>query len=150
VKRVGPATTSYIAYLLLLVAFVLLGIFLAALARGSATALIAAGGLLLFLALSVAGFRAGAQKLAHARAAAGATHKASFWADPLRAEQAEQYQRRYRGPQADGSSGARTATSILLTHDGLACCGDRKTSIPRNPGTRNRVAAVSGSPNNGM
>ena len=96
-KRVGPATTSYIAYVLLVVAFVLLGVFVAALARGSALAPLTGVALLIVLGVSIAGFRAGASKLARASAAAQVTHKLSFWAEPLRPDQVDRYHLRFRG-----------------------------------------------------
>jgi hypothetical protein len=112
VKSLRPATTSYIAYLLLLVAFVLLGVFVAALARGSAMAPLAGIALLTVLGVSIAGFRAGASKLARASAAAEVTHKVSFWAEPLRTDQVDRYQLRYRPAPGEPAQPASTPRAV--------------------------------------
>ena len=105
-KRAGSASITYLAYVLLLLAFVLLGVFVAALAHRSGFAGVAGAGLVASLAGSVTGFRVGASKLARASEAAGSPYKLSIWANPLRAAQIDRYRLNYRGqdhgPQQQG------------------------------------------------
>jgi hypothetical protein len=99
-KRLGVARTTYLAYVLLLLTFVLLGLFVAALAYGSGLAIAAGVGLLVVFGASVMGFRAGGAQIARASDAAG--HKLSVWVDPLQESQISQYRMTYRG-EHDGS-----------------------------------------------
>jgi hypothetical protein len=99
-KRLGVARTTYLAYVLLLLTFVLLGVFVAALAYGSGLAIAAGVGLLASFGAAVMGFRAAGAQIARASDAAG--HKLSIWVNPLQASQISQYRVNYRGEQ-DGS-----------------------------------------------
>lgn len=96
-QRSRPASITYVAYLLVLLTFVSLGVFVAALAHRSGIAAIAGAGVAGFLSAAVIGFRVGAAALARASKAAGSTHKLSIWADPLRPNQLEAYRANYRG-----------------------------------------------------
>ena len=59
-RQLRPSTTSYIAFLLLLVSFALLGMFIAALAHGSDMAALAGFAVALTLGAAIAGFTSGA------------------------------------------------------------------------------------------
>ena len=95
-NRAGPGSITYLAYVLMLLAFVLLGVFVAALAHESGFAAVAAAGLVASLAASVTVSASGAQ-LARASEAAGSPHKSSIRADPLPAERIDRYRLNYRG-----------------------------------------------------
>ena len=124
--RVGIARTTYLAYTLVLIAFVLLGTLVASLAYGkTGLAIAAAAGLAASLAASIAGFRAGGAQLARASEAAG--HRLSVWVDPLQDNAVARYRTMYRGegdvpaPPTDISTVRRVpddraaATSIRLS-----------------------------------
>jgi len=76
-KRAGAASITYVAYVLLLLAFVLLGVFVAALAHESRFAAVAGAVLVASLAASITGFRVGASKLARTSEAAGSASSAT-------------------------------------------------------------------------
>jgi len=86
-----------LGYLSLLVAFALLGLFVAALAYRSAWAAAAGVALSASLMVSVAAFREGAARLARSRREGGSLHNVSIWSEPLRREQVDQYFVNYRG-----------------------------------------------------
>ena len=90
-------SASYSAYVLLLMGFVSLGLFVAALATGS----ILAGGLgavlIACLAGSVAGFRATARELARSRPGIEPASVVSIFSTPLRQEQVDRYLESHRG-----------------------------------------------------
>src|ERR1700759_260264 len=73
------ASMTYAAYVLLLLAFVALGIFVYALATGSASAGIAGGGLFVLMVASVAGFRVGARNRANANDSGIEIEGANIW-----------------------------------------------------------------------
>lgn len=136
-KRAGPGSITYLAYVLLLLAFVLLGVFVAALAHESGFAAVAGAGLVASLAASVTGFRVGASKLARASEAAGSPHKLSIWADPLRAEQIDRYRLNYRG-QDQGPQQRGWTPTVLANTDSEA------PSAAGVNGQKYRTRAVSG------
>jgi len=73
-KRAKPSSITYVAYVLLLLAAVALGLLVAALALGSELAALAGAFLVITIAMSIIGFRLGASRLAQASEAAGSTH----------------------------------------------------------------------------
>ena len=96
-KRMKPSSITYVAYVLLLLAAVALGLLVAALALGSELAALAGAFLVITIAMSVIGFRLGASRLAQASESAGSTHKLSFWADQLEQDRIDRYRSNYRG-----------------------------------------------------
>jgi hypothetical protein len=136
-KRAGAASIAYLAYALLLLAFVLLGVFVAALAHESRFAAVAGVGLVTSLAASVMGFRVGASRLARASEAAGSAHKLSIWADPLRAEQIDQYCLNYGG-QAQGRQQRGWTPTVVANTD-----SEGSSAAGRN-GQKYRTPPVSG------
>jgi len=95
-KNTESATITYVAYVLLLVAFVLLGVFVAALALGSGIAGAAAVALAASLTTSVLGFRMAASKRARAAEAAGSQYKLSIWTNALHPHELDRYRMNYR------------------------------------------------------
>jgi hypothetical protein len=139
-KRLGIARTTYLAYVLLLLTFVLLGVFVAALAYGSGLAIAAGVGLLASFGASVMGFRAGGAQIARASDAAG--HKLSVWVNPLQASQISQYRVNYRGEQ-DGSERNGWSPTVMAGGDRTAS-GASYVSAPkqRTPAlARSRLSA---------
>jgi hypothetical protein len=105
-KRFGAVRAAYLAYVMLLLGFVQLGLFVAALAHGSTLAVAAGVGLLLCFGASAIGFRFGGAQIARASEAAG--HQLSLWANPPAQEHISRYRLTYRGketslPEADWS-----------------------------------------------
>jgi hypothetical protein len=96
-KNIGPAMITYVAYVLLLFAFVLLGVFVAALALGSGVAGAAAVALAASLTASVLGFRVAASRRARAAKDAGHGYKLSIWTSTLYPDQLDRYRANYRG-----------------------------------------------------
>ena len=96
-RRFGIARTTYVAYVLVLLALALLGVFVASLALGARWAPVAGVAMMAALLFAVLGFRDGGAQLARARSRSG--HQLSVWVDPLRAEQLARYRALYRrGP----------------------------------------------------
>ncbi len=98
-KVVRRMSYPAVAYLFLLLAFALLGLFTAALATNSgwaAAAGIALGG---SLVAAVVGFRTGAAKLSQSSREGAPRHHVSIFSDPIRQEQVDQYNVMYRGGQ---------------------------------------------------
>ena len=93
-RRFGIARTTYVAYVLVLLALALLGVFVAALALGARWAPVAGVAMMAALLFAVLGFRDGGAQLARARSRSG--HQLSVWVDPLRAEQLARYRAIYR------------------------------------------------------
>src|SRR5690348_13688541 len=93
-KNTGSAGITYIAYVLLLVAFVSLGALVAALALGSGFAGAAAVALAASLIASVIGFREAATR--RARAAADSPYKLSIWTNTLHPHELDRYRLTYR------------------------------------------------------
>ena len=90
-----------IAYVLLLVGFVSLGLFVSALALGSDLAPLAGIALIACLGGAVAGFRAGARRLVQARQPDAPANNVSIFSTPLRRDETDRYLRNYRGAGAD-------------------------------------------------
>lgn len=101
--RIGIARTTYVAYVLVLLALALLGVFVAALALGIRWAPVAGVAMLAALVFAVVGFRNGGAQLARARSRSG--HQLSVWTDPLRAEQLARYRAMYRHEPDVGGQG---------------------------------------------
>ncbi len=96
-KNTGSAMITYVAYVLLLFAFVLLGLFVAALAFGNGVAGAVAVALAASLTASVLGFRVAASRRARAAKKAGHRHKLSVWTSTLDPDQLDRYRANYRG-----------------------------------------------------
>ena len=96
-KNTGSAMITYVAYVLLLFAFVLLGLFVAALAFGSGVAGAVAVALAASLTASVLGFRVAASRRARAAKKAGHRYKLSIWTSTLDPDQLDRYRANYRG-----------------------------------------------------
>ncbi|MBX8687034.1 hypothetical protein [Mycolicibacterium porcinum] len=95
-KSVGRIPVPNIAYVLLLLGFVSLGLFVATLALGSELAVLAGIALIACLGGAVAGFRTGARKLARDRQPDAPTNNVSIFSTPLRRDEMDQYLRNYR------------------------------------------------------
>ena len=111
-KKTESAKITYVAYVLLLVAFVSLGAFVAALAYESSLAGAAAVALAASLVASVVGFRTAAAERACAAATAGSQYKLSIWTDTLHPHELDQYRLTYRG--------ARDETPTMLLDEAKA------------------------------
>jgi hypothetical protein len=109
-KTFGRISNPYLAYLFLLMGFALLGVFVAALATGSDRAAVAGGALVVCAAASVAGFRAGARRLAESRAPGAPVNNVSIFSTPLRSDEIERYLQSYRS-----RNGGTTQTGRVLT-----------------------------------
>ncbi|HEX3284903.1 MAG TPA: hypothetical protein VHT50_09650 [Mycobacterium sp.] len=96
-KGIWRISASYLAYILLLMGFVSLGLFVAALATGSILAGVLAAVLIACLAGSVAGFRATARELARSRPGIEQASAVSIFSTPLRQEQVDRYLENHRG-----------------------------------------------------
>lgn len=110
-NRIRIARTTYLAYLLVLLALALLGMFVAAAAHGSPWAPVLGIGMLAALGLSVLGSRAGGTQLALASKAAG--HRLSVWVDPLQSDQIARYRAAYRGEGAAADASCPRAGSLV-------------------------------------
>ena len=102
---------TYVAYVLLLLAFVALGTFVYALATDSALAGTIGGTLVVLMVASVVGFRIGARNRAKSNDSGIEIEGANVWAQPLRREQIDRYLLSYRGVQdgheQNGAGGLR-------------------------------------------
>jgi hypothetical protein len=98
-RTLRRVSTTYVAYLLLLLAFVALGVFVYALATDSALTGIVGAGLVVLMVASVMGFRAGARNRARANDSGIEIEGANIWAEPLHREQIDRYLMSYRGGQ---------------------------------------------------
>jgi hypothetical protein len=107
-KRLSHSTVIYTGYVMLLLAFVSLGLFVAALAYGSGLVAVAGAAMVAFLIAAVIGFAVGARKLADA--AAGSTYKLSIWSRPLVPAQVDHYHVSYRGRETR----RRSPTTVAL------------------------------------
>ncbi|MFV8166206.1 hypothetical protein ACNQVK_29585 [Mycobacterium sp. 134] len=103
-----------IAYVLLLVGFVSLGLFVTALALGSGLAPVAGIALIVCLGGAVAGFRTGARRLAQARQPDAPANNVSIFSTPLRRDEADRYLRNYRGV---GDVRATADRAMAVVHD---------------------------------
>lgn len=87
---------STVAYGLLLIAFVSLGLFVAAMALGSDLAFVAGAALIASFAGAVAGFRAGGRKLEEDRLPGASTHNVSMFTTLIDQDQVDRYREMYR------------------------------------------------------
>jgi hypothetical protein len=107
-KRVS---VTYVAYVCLLVGFVMLGTFVYSLAAGSGVAGVIGAGMVVSLVASVVGFRVGARKRAQSNEGGIPIEGANIWAEPLRREQIDRYLLSYRRGQ-NGEQESRAVTVI--------------------------------------
>jgi hypothetical protein len=107
-KRVSM---TYVAYVCLLVGFVMLGTFVYSLAAGSGVAGVIGAGMVVSLVASVVGFRVGARKRAQSNEGGIPIEGANIWAEPLRREQIDRYLLSYRRRQ-NGEQESRAVTVI--------------------------------------
>jgi hypothetical protein len=125
VKAFRCVSVSSVAYVSLLVAFVSLGAFVAALATGSRWTVIWGVVLVACLAASVVGFRAAGRAVARSTAVAEPASAVSIFSTPLHQEQVDRYLKNYRGgcvvPRPDrrmaalvgGESTERAVTPVI-------------------------------------
>jgi hypothetical protein len=86
-----------VAYVLLLLVFVALGMFVYALAAESALAGIIGASMVVLMVASVVGFRIGTRRRAESNDSGIEIPGENIWARPLRREQIDQYLSSYRG-----------------------------------------------------
>lgn len=86
-----------VAYLMLLLVFVALGMLVYSLATGGALAGIFAASMVMLMIASVVGFRIGARIRAESNDSGIAIPGENIWARPLRREQIDRYMQSYRG-----------------------------------------------------
>ena len=98
-KVIRRVSMTDVAYVCLLLGFVMLGTFVYALAAGSAMAGVIGASLLVLLVASVVGFRIGARNRAKANDSGIPIEGANIWAQPLRREQIDRYLLSYRRGQ---------------------------------------------------
>lgn len=98
-KALGRIPVTGVAYMCLLVGFVALGTFVYALAAGSPLAGMIGLGMILLMAATVVGFRAGAKRLAASNDSGIPIDGANIFAKPLRPDQIDHYLASYRGAQ---------------------------------------------------
>ena len=106
-KAIGRISVPYLAYAFLLMGFVSLGVFVAALATGSDLAGLAGVGLVACFGGAVAGFRVGARKLAQSREAGDAGNNVSIFSAPPRRDQIDRYLENYRSGRGTTSEAGR-------------------------------------------
>ena len=111
VKILRRGSVTYVAYVCLLLGFVMLGTFVYALAAGSGLAVVIGAGLVAVLVASVAGFRIGAHNRAASNESGIPIEGANIWAQPLRCEQIDRYLSSYRRGQ-DGEH-ERPAVTVI-------------------------------------
>ncbi|WP_210115487.1 hypothetical protein [Mycobacterium sp. DL99] len=111
-KGVGRIPVPGLAYVLLLVGFVSLGLFVAALASGSDLAVVAGIALIACLVGAVAGFRTGARNLARDRQPDAPTNNVSIFSTPLRRDEMDRYLRNYRGDSEEGATADRAMAVV--------------------------------------
>jgi len=88
---------TYVAYVLLLLVFVALGLLVYTLATEGPLAGIIAAGMVVLMVASVVGFRIGARMRTKSNDSGIEIPGENIWARPLRREQIDQYMRSYRG-----------------------------------------------------
>jgi hypothetical protein len=110
-KVITRVSMTYVAYVCLLLGFVMLGTFVYALAAGSGMAGVIGASLVVSLVASVVGFRVGARNPAESNDSGIPIEGANIWAQPLRSEQIDRYLFSYRGGQ-DGEQGPRAVTVV--------------------------------------
>ncbi|QRY42550.1 hypothetical protein JVX93_18250 [Mycolicibacterium boenickei] len=111
-KGVDRIPVPNIAYVLLLVGFVSLGLFVSALALGSELAPVAGIALIACLGGAVAGFRTGARRLTQARQPDAPANNVSIFSTPLRRDETDRYLRNYRGAGEDRASSDRAMAVV--------------------------------------
>ncbi len=111
-KALRRTSMSSLAYISLLVAFIALGTFVAALATGSRWAMVLGVVLIACLAASVAGFRTAARKITRPNAITEPGSAVSIFSTPLRREQVDRYLENYRGGRSSVPQAARLMTVI--------------------------------------
>jgi hypothetical protein len=104
-------SVTYVAYVCLLLGFVMLGTFVYALAAGSGMAEVIGASLVVSLVASVVGFRVGARNRAESNDSGIPIEGANIWDQPLRSEQTDRYLLSYRSGQ-DGQQGPRAVTVV--------------------------------------
>ncbi|WP_006244511.1 hypothetical protein [Mycolicibacterium tusciae] len=92
---------TYVAYLLLLLVFVALGMFVYALAAESALAGIIGVSMVVLMVATVVGFRAGARIRSESNDSGIEIPSENIWARPLRREQIDGYLQSYRATRAN-------------------------------------------------
>jgi hypothetical protein len=102
VKTFRRVSVSSLAYASLLMAFVSLGAFVAALATESRWTTISGVALVACLAASVAGFRAAGRAVARTTAVAEPASAVSIFSTPLHQEQVDRYLKNYRTEKGAG------------------------------------------------
>jgi hypothetical protein len=96
-RALGRVSATNVAYALLLLVFVALGMFVYALATGGALAGIIAASMAVLMVASVLGFRVGARRRTASNHSGIAIPGENIWAQPLRREQIDRYMQSYRG-----------------------------------------------------
>src|ERR1700733_5223730 len=110
-KMFKRVSMTYVAYVCLLLGFVMLGTFVYAMAAGSGMAGVIGAGMVVSLVASVGGFRLGARNRARANDSGIPIEGANIWAEPLRREQIDRYLSSYRRGQ-DGEHESHAVTVI--------------------------------------
>jgi hypothetical protein len=98
-RALRRVSMTNVAYVLFLLVFVALGMFVYALATGSALAGIIAASMVVLMIASVVGFRIGARKRTDDNDSGIEIPAENIWARPLRREQIDRYLQSYRGVQ---------------------------------------------------
>lgn len=96
-KKMRGEAITYVAYVGFLVGFIALGLFVYALAAGSAVAGIIGAGLVASMIATVVSFRAGARKRAEENDSGIEIPGVNIFATPLKREQIDRYLLTYRG-----------------------------------------------------
>lgn len=96
-RALRRVSMTNVAYVLLLLVFVALGMFVYALAAESALAGIIGASMVVLMVASVVGFRIGARKRAKSNDSGIEIPGENIWARPLRREQIQRYLSSYRG-----------------------------------------------------
>jgi hypothetical protein len=109
-RALRRVSLTNVAYVLLLLVFVALGMFIYALAAESALAGIIAASMVVLMVASVVGFRIGARKRAESNDSGIDIPGENIWARPLRREQIDRYLLSYRGVQDCHDQLLRAAT----------------------------------------
>ncbi len=109
-----PASMTYVAYVLLLLAFVALGIFVSALATDNALAGIIGAVVVVLMVTSTAGFRAAARIRARSNDSGIEIDGANIWEQPLRRDQIDRYRLTYRGERTGREETAQPTSSVVV------------------------------------
>ena len=96
-RTLRRVSMTNVAYVLLLLSFVALGMFVYALAADSALASIIGCSFIVVMVTSVVGFRIGARDRANANDSGIEIEGANIWAQPLRRGEIDRYLESYRG-----------------------------------------------------